>query len=382
MKKENNDKYLLLAGDLVPTQENENDFIQGDINNLLGKEIKKTWDKASFRVFNLETPITDHKVYFGKAGSFLGARKETFKGIKNLNPDLVCLANNHILDLEEKGASDTIELLEGSNINYIGIGKNIENMKHSYMFECENKKICIYNCCEHEFTYATNKTFGTNPFNPLKTLFQLQKIRKECDYLIVVYHGGKELYQYCTPKLQEICHSVVDAGADLIVCQHSHCISCYEEYKESTIVYGHGNFIFDLNEEDLWNKLTSEGMFVKLNLSNLNIEFIKYIKMNGKLELVSSDELDDFYKRSSQILEDDFVENNYIENIKHSSYHYFRQLLSTQYLGFIDKKIFSSYFMKKRYKKLRLLLINYLDCEVHYENILTYLKNIKELYKS
>ena len=33
-------------------------------------------------------------------------------------------------------------------------------------------------------------------------------------------------------------------GADVVLCQHSHCIGCYEQYEGAHILYGQGNFHF------------------------------------------------------------------------------------------------------------------------------------------
>lgn len=376
----NENPYLLIAGDLVPTYKNEQCFIESDISELMGIRITELWNNAMYRIFNLETPITDSKEKYEKAGEFLGAKKETINGIKALDPSLVCLANNHILDFGIKGVEDTICLLDKSNIKHIGFGKDIHKMKGSHSFVCDGKKTTIYNCCEHEFTYAEENKSGTNPFNPLTTLFEIQELKKECDFLIVIYHGGKELYQYCTPNLQKICHSIVKAGANLVVCQHSHCIGCFESYDNSTIIYGQGNFIFDCDGDDLWNRLTKEGLLIKVDLSSFSIEYVKYQKKDKSIELVEDLENRDFYSRSLQIREKGFVERKYLKTIERTSFKYFRQILSTKYLGYFDKKILRAFFMKKRYKKIRLLLINYFECEVHYENIITYLKENKELH--
>lgn len=373
--------YLLIAGDLVPTEINNNEFILGDINSLMDTSLKKIWEDSSFRVFNLETPISNEQKFFLKAGTFLSAKSITFKGIKNLNPSLICLANNHIMDLDSKGAYDTINLLKTNKIPYIGFGDNLSSMKDFYSYTIDGKNVGIYNCCEHEFSYADLDNCGTNPFNPLTSLFRIQELKEKCDYLIVIYHGGKELYQYCSPKLKEICHSIAMAGANLIVCQHSHCISCYENYEKSIILYGQGNFIFDLDEKGKWNQLTKKGLLVKLNITDFSVEFIGFHKDGKKIKIDSDQDKADFYIRSREILDDRFVKEKYIQEIKYNSFHYFRQLLSTRILGVIDKNFFNAYFMKKRYKQLRLLLINYFDCEVHMENILTYLKEIDELYR-
>lgn len=48
------------------------------------------------------------------------------------------------------------------------------------------------------------------------------------------------------------CRKIVEKGADLVVCQHSHCIGCMEEYDKGTIIYGQGNFLFDDSESIFW----------------------------------------------------------------------------------------------------------------------------------
>ena len=142
-----------------------------------------------------------------------------------------------------------------------------------------------------------------------------------------------------------------------------------------------GNFIFDLDEPGKWNELTCNGILVRLYLDDFSIDFLNYHKDGKKIELDDNQINEDLIDRSNKIIDDNFVRENYISEIRNTSYHYFRQLLSTKVIGAIDKKIFKSYFMKRRYKKMRLYYINYFDCEVHMENILTYLKEIKELYQ-
>ena len=68
---------------------------------------------------------------------------------------------------------------------------------------------------------------------------------------------------------------MVQKGADLVVCQHSHCIGCYESYKGSTIIYGQGNFIFDHLENEYWKT----SMLIKLTLGEqCSIDFIPLVR--------------------------------------------------------------------------------------------------------
>ena len=70
---------------------------------------------------------------------------------------------------------------------------------------------------------------------------KIKDIKKNCNYLIVVYHGGKEFYRYPSPYLKELCEFFTKIGADIVICQHSHCIGAQEKLDDKTIIYGQGN---------------------------------------------------------------------------------------------------------------------------------------------
>ena len=77
-------------------------------------------------VINLECPLTDSDISIEKNGPNLKAILETITGIKALNPSVVGLANNHIMDFGEKGLLGTLNILSQNQIPYIGVGKNQE----------------------------------------------------------------------------------------------------------------------------------------------------------------------------------------------------------------------------------------------------------------
>ena len=52
---------------------------------------------------------------------------------------------------------------------------------------------------------------------------------------------------------------MIEAGAEVIIGTHSHCIQAYEYYKEKLIIYGLGNFLFGGlkgREHILWPKMS------------------------------------------------------------------------------------------------------------------------------
>jgi poly-gamma-glutamate capsule biosynthesis protein CapA/YwtB (metallophosphatase superfamily) len=89
---------ILIAGDVVPTAANEQLFHTGEMEALVGAEILELFGQSDISTINLECPITTHEHRIEKQGPNLKASPQSIEGIRKLNPTLIGLANNHILD--------------------------------------------------------------------------------------------------------------------------------------------------------------------------------------------------------------------------------------------------------------------------------------------
>lgn len=194
----------------------------------------------------------------------------------------------------------------------------------------------------------------------------------------MLYHGGKEHYRYPSPYLQKVCRKMVEKGADLVVCQHSHCIGTYEQYKNSTIIYGQGNFIFNKLNNEFWN--TSILINLKIE-KELHIDFIPIVRTEKGIRLANEVEskqiLLDLYSRSKRIQEQDFIENCYNELAESKINNYLRQFSGFgKWVSRFDRKILKGKLLQKKYKTNQLLsLQNFIECEAHRELILRGIKN-------
>ena len=97
---------------------------------------------------------------------------------------------------------------------------------------------------------------------------------------------------------------MAEKGADLVICQHSHCIGAFENFNGSVIVYGQGNFLFDRNDNEFWET----GILVKASFTNkMKIEFIPVRKKGNGVELpdsiIGDNIIASFHERSKQITE-------------------------------------------------------------------------------
>lgn len=367
---------ILIAGDLVPTESNYHLFKNGSLEELLGQALLDLWMGADIRLFNLETPLTDIETPLQKNGPNLRADKKTIKGISQLQPTVIALSNNHILDQGVEGLKTTTDLLEDYDLNYVGVGHNLEAASDSYTIQIGDKRIGVYACCDYEFSVATPNEAGANPFNPLESLKHISELKNQVDYVIVLYHGGTEEYRYPTPNEQKICRKMVVSGADIVVAQHSHCIGAHESYKTSEIVYGQGNFIFDMSESPYW----ATSILIEVILEEkVEINYHPIVKKKHVIRLAQIDQklkiLKQFDSRSKDILIPGVIDEKYNAYSDRCIDEYLRSLAGFgKWFSRIDRHLFSGKLIEKHYKKKYLMIQNYLECDAHRELLIKGLK--------
>lgn len=371
---------IIIGADVVPTLSNTDLFKNGDAVSLAGKELCELLGQADYVICNLEIPLSDQTSPIDKFGPNLIAPTSCINGIRALGISLVTLANNHIFDHGEQGLTSTIRELNKAGIAFTGAGNSLSEANKPFYFSVQDKCYGVYACAEHEFSIAGENSPGANPFDVFESPDHIASMKDRCDYVIVLYHGGKEHYRYPSPYLQKACRKMVEKGADLVICQHSHCIGCEEKYRDGTIVYGQGNFIFSQNDNEFWNT----GLLIEVS-GNGRINYIPVIRTTDGVRLADAKEktkiLDEFILRSKRITETGFIENEYREyaiksingyikyfSVFHNSL-FFRGLNKlSHYL--LEKQIVHRYLGKRQTG-----LINFIECEAHRELFITGLKN-------
>lgn len=372
---------IVVGADVVPTKSNFELFVKGDVDALVGGELKELLNSCDYSIFNLETPLTDTENPIKKCGANLRASTTVISGLKAINPHLYTLANNHIMDQGTKGLDSTIATLRNAGVEHAGVGHDLYEASRPHIQTVGEKKIGIYCCAEHEFSIATDKKPGANPFEPLDSFDHVEDLRRLVDYVIVLFHGGKEHYRYPSPYLQRVCRKFVDKGANLIICQHSHCIGCKEEYREGTIVYGQGNFLFDDSDSELWQT----GLLVAVD-EDFRVSYIPVVKKGNGVRLADEKKkqeiLGEFFDRSEKIKDPFFVESEYSRFAEEYWDRYLDALSGKKSLFFsianrLTKGKMLSKKLEKSYPSYSIgRVINYVNCEAHRELMLRAFGNI------
>lgn len=264
---------ILIAGDFCPQNRVAEILEKGDYVSVLG-EVKDIISDADYAIVNFECPVTrGGERPIEKCGPNLQCSEKGIEAVKWVGFDCVTLANNHFLDYGKEGVIHTFEACKKYSVDTVGGGMNLQEASKILYKEIKDKTLAIVNCCEHEFSIATEESAGSNPLNPIQQYYDIQKARIEATYVVVIVHGGHEHYQLPSLRMQDTYRFFIDAGADAVINHHQHCYSGYEIYKGKPIFYGIGNFCFDFPTFARKNPNWAYGYMVDLDIDGDDVKF-------------------------------------------------------------------------------------------------------------
>ena len=371
---------ILIAADFCP-RERVAKLIESGNNEAIFGNVKTIVAQSDYGIVNFECPVrTSSGAGIKKAGPSLKCSAKSVEALRYAGFKCVTLANNHFYDQGEAGVKETIQTLINAGIAYVGGGENLEEAGRTLFQEVKDKTIAIINCCEHEFSIATETTGGSNPLNPIKQYYAIKEAKEKADFVIVIVHGGIEHYQYPSQRMVDTYRFFVDAGADAVINHHQHCFSGVEVWHGKPIFYGLGNFCFDWKKRN--SKLWVEGYMVKLVFdgNRIDYELIPYVQNsdNPGVFLKKGADFQDWKKRCDEIsviiTDKDKLEEKYQELLNRTERFYSTNL--TPYNNRITLALYMRHLLPMLMSKRKLrTLLNMLMCESHYDRMLRMLMN-------
>jgi len=372
---------ILIGGDFCPIGRAESLFVRGEVEKIF-HDLLEEFERSDLSIVNLECPLIKESSPGRTAGPILGARGECMKGIKQAGIDIVNLANNHIMDHKEQGFVHTLKMCEENGVAYVGGGVNRQEARKILVREIQGIRVGVLGVSEWEFSIAGETSVGANPLDVIDIVRNIQSTKGEIDFLLVLVHGGNEHYQYPRPGLRDMCRFLVEQGAGAVVCQHSHCVGCYEVYKDALIVYGQGNLIFDWERKK--DMSWEEGFLVRLEIESGNKnkwEIVPYTKAGegpGKRRMGKNEQREfreDWEERSRLIKEGDFLEKKWQEFCQEKKQEYMGLLNANNFL--MQKVSGKVGFLQRLYgRKAMRKKLNLIRCESHREAMVEILSKI------
>jgi len=198
------------------------------------------------------------------------------KALTSIDINLVSFAGNNNLDYGLDAFYDTIDLLHKNGIQVVGAGTNLFEARKPVILEINKVKIAFLNFCSllRDGFAATESRGGISPlkvltsYQPLENIYEqpgtpaktitipdhrdfsamldcVKKAKEEADLVVVSFHWGVHFTYDLAIYQPELAYAAIDAGADLILGTHPHCLQAIDVYKGKYIFYSLGNFAFE-----------------------------------------------------------------------------------------------------------------------------------------
>ena len=256
---------IVMTGDILLDRGVRRVIEKRGVDHLFSTEVDAVFRSAQVVVGNLECPATKinapvQKFYIFRAEpEWLQALKR--HGITHLN-----LANNHSIDQGRKGLLDTKQNIVKAGMVPIGAGRKMKEAAEPVLLAKHPRKVWLLASLRltlENYAYLPDKPcVSQEPMDSL--LRRVQRLRKAdpTAVIIVSLHWGGEHTLKPVPSQRHEAHMLIRAGADVLVCHHTHTLQTVEEFMGHSIYYSIGNFIFDPKKP-----INSEACIVRLKIA-------------------------------------------------------------------------------------------------------------------
>lgn len=359
---------IIVAGDYCPRYRIAEMLLNSDYSYF--DEISDIIRSADYSIVNLECPICESDISpIVKCGPALKTNTNVVKSIKYAGFKCATLANNHFRDFGDIGCNNTINELANHLIDHVGGGNTLKEAQRVLYKDIKGERLAIINICENEFSIATETTAGAAPIDIIDNYHQILEAKSNAKYVLMIIHGGHEMYQLPSPRMKKLYRHYVDLGVDAVINHHQHCYSGYEYYKGKPIVYGIGNLCFGSPNEQIskWN----EGYLVNILFckEDVKINLTPYEqdcnKTNARIAVSDDPSFHSKIKELNDIIADDDLLSVNFNNWIASCYKSKLSLFSSYHNRYLNAAASRGYIPRPASRRELVSLLNNIACESH-----------------
>lgn len=227
------------------------------IYDSISAELLDEMKSADILMLNNEFPYSDRGTPTPEKQFTFRAKPESVSLLDDMGVDIVSLANNHAYDYGETALLDSLDILKEAGMPYVGAGRNLEEAAKPVYFIINDIKIAYLSATQIErldnpdTKGATDNSAGVfRCWNPEGLLEAVKAAKENSDFVVVYIHWGTENTEEPDPAQLEQAPKIVEAGADLIIGDHPHCLQPIQYVDGVPVVYSLGNFWFNSKQVD------------------------------------------------------------------------------------------------------------------------------------
>ena len=271
---------LLFAGDvlmddhyaIMSTYHNRGN----DIHQAFNQELIDRMNKADIFMLNNEFTFTQRGTATVNKQFTFRANPSNVSLYEEMGVDVVSVANNHIYDYGEISLLDTLDTLEGAGIPYVGAGRNLEEAMQPVYFIANGMKIAYVSATQIERTSVpdTREATADSPgvlrcMEPDNLLSAIAEAKANSDYVILYIHWGTESQETIDWLQEQQAPVYANAGVDLIMGDHPHCLQKIDTVENVPVIYSLGNFWF--------NSKTQNTCMIEVTLTEDKMQSFQFI---------------------------------------------------------------------------------------------------------
>jgi poly-gamma-glutamate synthesis protein (capsule biosynthesis protein) len=272
------------------------------------EEVRKVIAQAGLAIGTLNATISDYPPRTGCVPTYvLVGGAENADALQRAGFDVMSVATNHIkncglTNCGDRAFFDTLENLQRVDILPVGAGKNHDQAMQPVVVELKGVRFGIVSLGQIEsMAFAGEKKPGIAVLDEANLRAAIAAARRVSDVVIAMPHWGPEDVPMPNPSQRQLAQVAVEAGADLVVGNHTHVIQAIQEIDGVPVFYGLGNFVFDQNVD----REHMQGIILSVTFEGerlVGYELIPtHVDPDGRVHLAQADEAAEILERIEQV---------------------------------------------------------------------------------
>lgn len=224
----------------------------GDISKGVLPEVIERMQAADVMMLNNEFAYSNRGAPIEEKQFTFRARPETVAYLNDMGVDLVSLANNHAYDYGPEALTDTLDTLRDAEIPYVGAGRNIDEARKPIYYIVGDIKIAFVSATQIERLDVPDTKGATEDspgvfrcWNGNKLMETVREAAENSDFVVAYIHWGTENVAELDWAQLKQAPELVEAGADLVIGDHPHCLQPIGVIRGVPVIYSLGNFWFN-----------------------------------------------------------------------------------------------------------------------------------------
>ena len=298
--KSSGNKKVVITGDWVPCwdlkSESQYDPVMAERPEACYGGTLAVLKRADLRIANLECAVVGDEAPILKSGPHLCARERHLPCLAAGGFDAVTLANNHVFDYGEAGFRHTRAALDKLGIKHFGAGLDDAEAWRPLVCDAGGLRVGFVAFTEgHDLSAAAPGKPGVAGWDVERARASVRELKKSCDAVIVIPHGGIEYAAHPADYCVEAYHELAAEHPAAIVAHHPHVPQGIEFHDGVPIFYSLGNYLFHLMTPLCWRR---HGYMVELELDCKGVHGFAlhpYFVGDDGLEVLEGEKHDRFF---------------------------------------------------------------------------------------